>query len=482
MTMDLKQTWKAHYANSPRQLERMRQVGGVASVFNANIDAVLKVKAEQISGWIAQLGLESAALLAEGPKRIVTAADVLRGFIECFKGGIAQEWLVTDETAFQWMRDHVGYERLQMGGQGGIIANVMAVAGVKQVYVHCASLPAQQAGLFLKQDNLVSTDAAHALKPAHAIDRPGDLPLIHWILEFDKGAQISVGGQVLTCPKSNRFIATYDPLNFVLHVEEGLDKALGVASNPLDVILLSGYQMLSAQLQGGAPGSGLQRISESWAQVLAWKAAHPRALIHFEFASTQDLAVRRALAQELAPYADSVGCNEQELIGMLEVLGEDTLARQAQALDSVSLFKGLEAVFRKLKLKRLQLHMFGLYVTLIRPGVEKDGPAFQSEANRDGMAFAATIAAAKAGTGSIEKAENLLWAHGREVADQSLKELQALDSFIADSYGQPGLAERGIVETPGFTLVAVPTILIDKPVTLVGMGDTISSLSLVGAR
>ncbi len=158
-------------------------------------------------------------------------------------------------------------------------------------------------------------------------------------------------------------------------MEEGLDKALRTPGNPLDVILLSGYQMLSEPLLGQAAGSGLQRISESWAQVQAWKDAHPKAVVHFEFASTQDLGIRKALAEKLAPYADSVGCNEQELIGMLEVLGEDTLARQAQGMDAVSLFKGLESVFQKLKLKRLQLHMFGLYVcTLIRPGAEKRRP------------------------------------------------------------------------------------------------------------
>ncbi len=480
--MDLKSTWKQHYANAPRQLERMRSVGGVASVFNANIDAVLKVKPEMFQGWAAQEKLGAKDLTSEGAKQITGHSDVLRGFLHCFSHGIAQEWLVTDVKAFQWMRDHVGYERLQMGGQGGIIANVMAVAGVQKVYVHCASLPGQQAGLFLGNPNLVSTDVDGKLHPASSIDREGDLPLIHWILEFDKDATITLDGQTFTCPKSNRFIATYDPLNFVLHVDAGLDRALRVPANPLDVILLSGYQMLSEPLLGQAAGSGLQRISDSWAQVQAWKAAHPQAVVHFEFASTQDLAIRKALAEKLAPFADSVGCNEQELIDMLKVLGEDTLARQAEAMDSVSLFKGLAVVFEKLKLKRLQLHMFGLYVTLIRPGSEKDGPAFQAEANRDGMAFAATIAAAKAGTGSIEKEENLLWAHGREVADHSLKELNALDAYVADTLGQAGLAERGIVEAQAFTLVAVPTILIEKPVTLVGMGDTISSLSLVGAR
>jgi ADP-dependent phosphofructokinase/glucokinase len=96
------------------------------------------------------------------------------------------------------------------------------------------------------------------------------------------------------------------------------------------------------------------------------------------------------------------------------------------------------------------------------------------------MAFAATIAAAKAGTGSIEDEKNLMWAHGREVAEHSLGELRALDGHLAQAHGVQGLAETGVARLPGFSVVAVPTILIEKPVTLVGMGDTISSLSLAG--
>ena len=480
--MDLKAAWKQHYSVSPRQLERLKQVRGVASVFNANIDAVLKVQPAMVLQWMEELQADEWQVLNTGSKRISAPVDVLRGFVECFSKGIAQEWLVESEDTFSWMRDHLGYDKLQMGGQGGIIANVMAVAGAQNVYVHCASLPGQQAGLFLGDPSLKSTNKHGKLHAASSIDRDGDLPLIHWILEFDKGAELKIGGLTLTAPKSNRFIATYDPLNFKLAVDPGFDAAMRQADNPLDVILLSGYQMLSEPLPGLGQGSGLARITDSWAQVQAWKAAHPSAVVHFEFASTQDLKIRQALADVLAPAADSVGCNEQELIGILEVTGEATLARECAGMDSVSLFKGLLKVFEKLKLKRLQLHMFGLYVTLLRPGLDAEGPAFQAEPNRDGMVFAATLAAAKAGTGTLEQADGLLWAHGREVADHSLKELGALDAYITQAFGKAGLAESGIVQHAAFTLVAVPTILIDKPVTLVGMGDTISSLSLVGAR
>lgn len=42
------------------------------------------------------------------------------------------------------------------------------------------------------------------------------------------------------------------------------------------------------------------------------------------------------------------------------------------------------------------------------------------------------------------------------------------------------LLTTGIYTSDKFHCVAVPTILVDKPITLVGMGDTISSISLVG--
>ena len=104
------------------------------------------------------------------------------------------------------------------------------------------------------------------------------------------------------------------------------------------------------------------------------------------------------------------------------------------------------------------------------------------EQTRNGMTLAATIAASKAGTGSIEKKENLLWAEGHQIGEVSVKELTALAQHLDSTFGSGQLLETGIFETEKFDVVAIPTIIVEKPLTLVGMGDTISSLSLVGAR
>ena len=119
------------------------------------------------------------------------------------------------------------------------------------------------------------------------------------------------------------------------------------------------------------------------------------------------------------------------------------------------------------------MHMFGLYITL-----QDKGFKISPEANLRGMMMAATLAAGKAGTGSLNDRNTLLWAQGQEVSDIGLEELRTL----ADYVGNEALLKTGLGEYDGFDVIAVPTILIEKPVTLVGMGDTISSLSLLGAR
>ena len=114
--------------------------------------------------------------------------------------------------------------------------------------------------------------------------------------------------------------------------------------------------------------------------------------------------------------------------------------------------------------------MFGLYVTL-----QDTGFKITPEQNLKGMMTAATVAAAKAGTGTID---NLLFAHGNAVSDVGLIE----SSTLATSIGQHDLEINGVCRYRQWDLIAVPTILIEKPITLVGMGDTISSISLVAAR
>ncbi|GJQ64174.1 MAG: ADP-specific phosphofructokinase [Melioribacteraceae bacterium] len=472
----LQEIWKDHFNSSGEQLKKMAEVNGLISAFNANIDAVIKISGEKIEKIIDEFGLNPDHLIQDNEQSIRSVEDAIRGLIRCFRGGFAEEWLIEEKEVFEWLNKNIGYDKLQMGGQGGIVANVMATCEVGNVYVHTASSPKEQSGLFQDLPNLQNVDLNGELKKAYEIDRHEDIPLIHWIIEFDKNDKLNIGGENIVCPKSNRFIATYDPLNFSLTIDQAFHKKMSEPTKTFEYIILSGYQMLKEKLNDGRTGT--ERIDESILAVNEWLKNNPDSLLHFEIASTRDKVVRKYLVDKLAPKADSVGFNERELIDILEVIGEEELAGKCdKETSSSNLFEGMLKVFEYTGCSRMQLHMFGLYITL-----QKKGFRVTPIQNRNGMQLAANIAATKAGTGAIDSHEILLWSKDKDVSEVGLNELTALSEKVSELFGNNDLCEKGIFTDENIEIIAVPTIIIDKPITLVGMGDTISSISLVAAR
>ncbi len=464
MSENLKKVWLDLFKNVPETLKKVAEIESAATAFNTNIDAVLKLKGSRLADLLKEQGLSLSELENSKTNKLNSPADVLKGIFKCFTQGIAEEWLSEKKSVYDWMIENLKYDRLQMGGQGGIVANVLGVVGVHKVMAHTNSLPKLQAEQFLKMDNIVSFDDKGNEKPAYLIDRKDDVPMVHWIIEFDKGDEFVLDGKKFICPKSNRFIATYDPLNLRLAIDDNFIRA--AASNKTDYIILSGMHALSSDRNGVA------LVEQVLPFVNAWH--NNGVLVHLEIASTQDLAVRKAILQKIAPNVDSVGINERELIDILEVIGEEKQAAFCEKDCHVRhLFDGLLKIKEVLKTPRIQLHFFGLYIT-----IQNKSFRITPEQNRNGMMLAATVAASKAGTGSINAKENLLWAHGQTVSDIGLHEL----SELAEIIDSKTLTETGIGQYAGFDIIAVPTILVEKPVTLVGMGDTISSVSLVGAQ
>lgn len=463
MKNNLKKIWKILFANAPKTLASVKEVNSVATAFNANIDAVLKIDTNKFSDLLIQENLSLSELRNIKYTKLDNPQDVLKGIFKSFSLGIAEEWLTADKNIYDWMVKNLGYDKLQMGGQGGIVANVLGIAGVKKVFAHCNSLPQLQADQFLELDNICSFDESGCENSAYKINRNHDVPLIHWIIEFNKGDKIIIEGQEFVCPKSNRFIATYDPLNLNLVIDKNFVETM--TKTNLDYIILSGFHALSSE------NNGVKLLENSIPFI---KQIKKKALLHLEIASTQDLKIRENIINQISPLADSIGVNERETIDVLEILGLKDLQQKCEEnCHSINLFNALIAIKKKLKIPRIQLHFFGMYLT-----IQDKNFKISAQANRNGMILAAIISTSKAGTGSLNEYENLLWSLKEEVSDIGLKELEDLSAYIKND----ALLSSGICQFEDFDIIAIPTILIEKPKTLVGMGDTISSISLVSAR
>jgi ADP-dependent phosphofructokinase/glucokinase len=462
---DWKQIWQQKYDIVPAQLEKIKHKHTVVTAFNTNVDAVVKISGTQLSE-LAQKMHVSADMAQTGECQIDTPKDVLRGIIKCFISGNAEEWIVTSTEIYDWIKQNIGYDRLQMGGQGGIVANALAVLGVKKVVAHTASHPLLQAKQFLDLPNLFAIDENGKLRPARQINRLSDAPLIHWIIEFAKDDSLSLDDQTYTCPKANRFIASYDPSNINLDINNAFIQYAD--KNGYDYLVLSGFHGLKSEQ------NGVERIKTAAEIIKKWKSLHQQGIIHLELASTQDKNIRRAIIENIAPLADSLGLNDREALDALEIINpaQYEVLRQ-QELHAPQLFAICRQIMQKTQTSRLQMHMFGLYLTL-----QNKEFSISCNQNLHGMMLAATVAASKAGLGKLEKSADLLWAHQNVPTNLLTDELQNLAEFLQ----KPEILTDGIAELDDFNLIAVPTLIIAKPRTLVGMGDTISSVSLVAAR
>lgn len=462
----LQDLWNEKYKIVPEQLEKLKQIPSVATAFNTNIDAIVKISGDKLQKLLEENKIPLADLENISLNCFKKPTDVLVGIVKCFSRGIAEEWVTESTAVYDWVEKNLGYERLQMGGQGGIIANTLALLGIKKVIAHTNSHPKKQAEQFLNLDNLLAMDDGGNLKKAVDVSRKNDMPLIHWIIEFDKDDSFIYQGKTFNCPKSNRFIATYDPLNMKLVMNPYFVDYMN--KNKVSYLVLSGFHPLMKE------NKGLELIDNAVDIIKKWKEQNPDMIIHLEIASTQDIDVRKAIIEKIAPLTHSAGLNERETIDLLQAMGEKELACEIEQKTSAeNLFKAILLMKQKLKIARIQLHMFGLYLT-----IQDEYYPYSVEQNLKGMMTAAVVSSSKAFVGALEKYEDISKTLGYSVSKTGLKELQNL----ALSLNKPELTETGTCVFENYKISAVPTILIDKPKTLVGMGDTISSVSLLAGR
>jgi len=459
----LKENWKNKYSIVKNQIKNMKNIKSVATAFNTNIDAIYKIKGSELEQLIKKNNTSLTNLNRATIKDVNIPSDIIKGIVKCFTKGIAEEWIIEDIEIYNWLDKNIGYERLQMGGQAGIIANTLALLKIQNVIAHANSLPKLQANQFLNLDNLFSFDENGKLEKASLISRTNDLPLIHWIIEFDKDDKFTIDGKTYKCPKSNRFIATYDPMNMNLVMDKNFIKYM--ENTPIDFLILSGFNSLLES------NNGLGLIDNAIKVLEKWKKSNKDMIIHLEIASTQDKTIRKAIVEKIAPLSHSIGLNERETIDVLEVIGETEFAKEVETnTNACNLFNAIMHIMKKINPQRIQLHMFGLYLT-----IQNKQFKYTQEMNLKGMMSASVVSSSKALNGELTSFSHTQKALGFDVSDIGLKELTNLSTML----NKPELLENGICEVDGYIVSAIPTILIDKPKTLVGMGDTISSVSLL---
>ena len=98
---------------------------------------------------------------------------------------------------------------------------------------------------------------------------------------------------------------------------------------------------------------------------------------------------------------------------------------------------------------------------------------------RNSLVISSLFAATKAKNGSIDSLTDTKLID-YDISKKGLEELQNLENYLVNKWdGDNSFINNGYIQTKSFTMVGTPTIVVPSPKYLVGLGDTISLVSIL---
>jgi len=260
-----------------------------------NLDALHDLKGPELLDLCPRSKPE--ARRTEARRRISRLEDLCSSLLLCMRDGSGDEQLIESgdlareiEKSFKW--------RYRLGGNAGIMANVLATLGATPV-LNAPALSGRLAGMIHPQVRI--PHSGRLTSPQNAT-RNEDM--IHFVLQFAKGEQFAFPEGVIAAPRDNRFIASYDPQNSRMATAPEFDSYCLKEIQSFNGALVSGFHLVEF--------SDFKEIFDCRIeQITSWKRANQRLYIHAEMGSFQRPEMMKYLLERLP--ADSVGMNEDEL-------------------------------------------------------------------------------------------------------------------------------------------------------------------------
>ena len=384
------------------------------------------------------------------------------------RDGTGAEWMIKDVEVFEWLKQTFrkgSFKR--MGGNMGIMSNVLSELGASRVVPNVASMSKLQLSFFSKRSIYIPFNGelynVSEMGPEleNIVPDENDLPeLMHFVFDFRKDDEVTFSGQKFTVPRENRFIATYDPLNFRLYMNEHFGKYSLEHVAEMDGAIISGYHMLPDDEKSVYK----DKIDLSLKQLQSWKELRKDLHIHVEFGHFFSDDVALYTFSTISPVVDSMGMNEDELAMLAGLNGVDPM--QILAMDSMAIAEAAISLCDHFGLCRMLVHTreFVLSVSCKKD----DDPEVIIEA----MGFGVSCAAVFACYGKLADRKTMLEL-ASEIPESEIgkKESSRLAGHIDEKLECNALC--GVHNS--YQVSIVPTRLCDDPVSTVGLGDTISA-------
>jgi ADP-dependent phosphofructokinase/glucokinase len=372
---------------------------------------------------------------------ISSREDLLSCLLFCMKQGSGAEILIENEALARQIEDAFSW-KYRLGGNAGIMANVLAALGARPV-LNAPALGPRLAGMLHAGVCVpVCTTAEPVQRTGETIDNHAT-EMVHFVFQFKKGDAILCGKRRIAAPSDNRFIATYDTVNTRLLTGRQFDNYCLDNIREIDGALISGFHL--------APFKEYQKIfSQKIAQIKSWKDKNPHIFIHAEMGSFQSPEIMQSLLLLLPKIpVDSLGLNEDELASAEGLEGGSSPDCWQETMQATERLRG------RLRIFRVAVHTRDYILSVMLRG--KIAAQEELFALQSGVEAAAALAATGLVAGEPPEEINPLG-------------LEAKEEFCHMGATASG---RGAFIHLGEEIISLmPSLVVHKPKITVGLGDT----------
>jgi len=126
--------------------------------YNVNIDSVYRISGAEISELLSAFErTEILEKIETPPGKIHSESDFAAGLAYCMKNGCGAEWLVFEQSVFEFLKKRYFEKSLvRMGGNAGIMANALSELGASRVVPNVAVPSKTQLSLFSNRTPYIS--------------------------------------------------------------------------------------------------------------------------------------------------------------------------------------------------------------------------------------------------------------------------------------------------------------------------------------
>ena len=334
-----------------------------------------------------------------------------------------------------WLRKRIKPREKRMGGQIGIMSNVLSNLGFNCL-VYFPLLSKEQSKLFERNPNLKFL-TKDGWKPSGIYFK--NVPTkINWIFEFSKGEKLFD----VVAKDSSRFIAASRPDEDRIK-SPLLESKVDEINEKADIAILSGYHDVRKKY---SDSTYLKEIKAG--ERFLKKLKIPTQL---EFANVSDVRIRRAIINHIASHVDVLSMDVNELISILDLIKKYPRRKER---DSIWNYEALKIILKELNLKCVKIHRKHYFLSVSNGYLKKD---YIKKAYLISRGFDYV----KSKKGRIKDWNELKIASKVKPSLRGIKEKKKLEKYLRDNKEK-------------LDVVIVPNKVNPNPKTTVGLGDVLS--------